>query len=84
MGIHINFAPTLDVNTNPNNPVIGTRSYGADPQNVARKGIAYSRGLEDNGVMAVAKHFPGHGNTSEDSHKTLPTVNLSADQLNEI
>jgi len=84
MGIHINFAPTLDVNTNPNNPVIGTRSYGANPQNVARKGIAYSRGLEDNGVMAVAKHFPGHGNTSEDSHKTLPTVNLSADQLNEI
>lgn len=84
MGIHINFAPTLDVNTNPNNPVIGTRSYGTDPHNVARKGIAYSRGLEDNGVMAVAKHFPGHGNTSEDSHKTLPTVNLSVDRLNEI
>jgi beta-glucosidase-like glycosyl hydrolase len=76
MGIHINFAPTLDVNTNPNNPVIGTRSYGTDPHNVARKGIAYSRGLEDNGVMAVAKHSRTR-NTSEESHKNIAYRNLS-------
>ncbi len=75
MGIHINFAPSIDVHSNPRNPVIGTRAFGEDPQNVARSGIAYARGLEENGVMAVAKHFPGHGDTSEDSHKTLPTIN---------
>lgn len=74
MGIHVNFAPVLDVNSNPVNPVIGYRSFGEDPQRVARLGIAYSRGLEDGGVLSVSKHFPGHGDTSVDSHKALPLV----------
>lgn len=78
MGIHINFAPDVDVNINPLNPVIGTRSFGDDPKVVAEKSIAYALGLEDGHVLSVAKHFPGHGDTSEDSHKTLPTV--SADK----
>lgn len=81
MGIHINFAPVLDVNNNSKNPVIGTRSFGDNPHQVAEKGIAYAQGLEDGGVMAVAKHFPGHGNTTEDSHKTLPTVFASRQEL---
>lgn len=80
-GIQVNFAPVLDVNDNHANPVIGTRSYGENPELVARHGIAYSKGLEDGGVLSVAKHFPGHGNTSQDSHKTLPTVNKSRSQL---
>ncbi len=75
MGIHVNFAPSIDVHSNPSNPIIGTRSFGENPQSVAKQGIAYAKGLEENGVMAVAKHFPGHGDTSEDSHKTLPTIN---------
>ena len=84
LGIHINFAPVLDVNSNPNNPVIGNRSFGENPEDVAIKGIAYARGLEDGGVMAVAKHFPGHGDTSEDSHKTLPTIAHSRERLDSI
>lgn len=80
-GIQVNFAPVLDVNDNPENPVIGTRSYGEAPELVARHGIAYSKGLEDGGVLSVAKHFPGHGNTSQDSHKTLPTINKNRSQL---
>ena len=74
MGIHVNFAPVLDVNSNPANPVIGYRSFSEDPKNVARLANAYSRGLEDGGVLSVGKHFPGHGDTSTDSHKELPTV----------
>lgn len=77
MGININFAPSVDVNSNPRNPVIGIRSYGEDPANVTRKAISYARGLEDGGVLSVAKHFPGHGDTNSDSHKTLPTVDHS-------
>ena len=73
-GIHVNFAPVLDVNSNPANPVIGYRSFGEDPQLVARLANAYSQGLEDGGVLSVGKHFPGHGDTSTDSHKELPTV----------
>lgn len=84
MGIHVNFAPSIDVHTNPLNPVIGTRSYGENPQEVARQGIAYARGLEENGVMAVAKHFPGHGDTSEDSHETLPTITHNTDRLEKV
>ncbi len=74
LGIHVNFAPVLDVNSNPANPVIGYRSFGEDPQKVSRLAIAYSQGLEDGGVLSVGKHFPGHGDTSTDSHKELPTV----------
>lgn len=82
MGIHVNFAPVLDVNDNPLNPVIGTRSYGEVPERVSSHGVAYARGLEDNGVLSTAKHFPGHGSTSTDSHKTLPQVTKSMRELN--
>lgn len=74
MGVQVNFAPVIDVNSNPRNPVIGKRSFGESVSNVSAKAIAYAKGLEAEGVMAVAKHFPGHGDTSEDSHKTLPLV----------
>ncbi len=83
-GIHVNFAPVMDVNSNPANPVIGYRSFGEDPERVAALGVAYSRGLEDGGVMAVAKHFPGHGDTSTDSHKELPTVDHSMETLRQV
>jgi beta-N-acetylhexosaminidase len=68
MGIHINFAPDMDVNSNVDNPVIGLRSFGENPEAVSEKGIAYARGLESTGILSVSKHFPGHGDTSEDSH----------------
>ncbi len=77
MGISVSFAPVVDVNNNPSNPVINTRAFGADPHRVATVAAAYSRGLQDNGVMAVMKHFPGHGNTSEDSHEQLARVRQS-------
>lgn len=83
MGIHVNFAPALDVNSNPSNPVIGYRSFGEDPDRVAKLGVMYSKGLEAGGVMAVAKHFPGHGDTSTDSHKTLPTITHDRKRLDE-
>lgn len=74
LGIHINFAPVLDLNSNPENPVIGNRSFGEGLELVTRKSIEYGKGLESNGVMAVGKHFPGHGDTAEDSHFTLPKL----------
>ncbi|MBQ9577105.1 MAG: serine hydrolase [Muribaculaceae bacterium] len=82
MGIQVNFAPVLDVNDNPLNPVIGNRSFGESPELVARHAIAFARGLEDGGVMAVGKHFPGHGSSSEDSHKTLPVINKTMQEIN--
>lgn len=81
MGIHINYAPDIDVNSNPKNPVIGIRSYGDDAESVARLGIAYSRGLLSQGVLPVGKHFPGHGDVESDSHKTLPVNNKSYQEL---
>ena len=84
LGVHINFAPVLDVNDNPDNPVIGTRSFGENPQSVSIKGNAYAKGLESQRIIAVGKHFPGHGNTSDDSHKTLPVVKLSKSQLEKV
>ena len=84
MGIHVNFAPSADVHTNPANPIIGTRAFGENPRRVARQAIAYARGLEDNGVMAVAKHFPGHGDTSDDSHHTLPLIAHNAARLDTV
>ncbi|MDR2815016.1 MAG: serine hydrolase [Prevotellaceae bacterium] len=74
LGIHVNFAPVADVNSAPDNPVINARSFGQNPQTVARKCLAYADGLQDNGVIACAKHFPGHGNTDKDSHSELPTL----------
>ena len=82
MGIQVNFAPVLDVNDNQDNPVIGNRSFGESPELVARHAIAFARGLEDGGVLAVGKHFPGHGSTSEDSHKTLPVINKTMQEIN--
>ena len=82
MGIQVNFAPVLDVNDNPLNPVIGDRSFGESPELVARHAIAFARGLEDGGVMAVGKHYPGHGASSEDSHKTLPVINKTLQEIN--
>lgn len=84
LGIHTNFAPVVDINLNPNNPVIGDRSFGEDKYNVAQKAIAYMEGMENNGIMACAKHFPGHGDTDKDSHKTLPSVSHNIDQLRSI
>lgn len=81
VGIHANFAPVLDVNNNPSNPVIGTRSFAEDVATVSRLGLAYAKGLEEGGVLSVAKHFPGHGNTRLDSHKTLPTIKGSKTSL---
>jgi beta-N-acetylhexosaminidase len=73
-GLHMALAPVLDVNVNPRNPIINTRSFGEDPQDVARFGAAVVRGLQDGGLLAVAKHFPGHGDTDQDSHLELPTI----------
>lgn len=74
MGIHMNFAPVVDVNNNPANPVIGMRSFGEDPKMVSLKGFAYANALQLNGIIATAKHFPGHGDTYLDSHYTLPSI----------
>ncbi|MFN4234235.1 MAG: glycoside hydrolase family 3 N-terminal domain-containing protein [Bacteroidia bacterium] len=75
LGIHVNFAPVVDVNNNPLNPVISNRSFGEDKELVTKKASAYMRGMQDNRVLANAKHFPGHGDTDSDSHKTLPIIN---------
>ena len=74
LGINVNFAPVLDVNTNSKNPVINFRSFGENPQKVANMGYAFIRGMQKNGVLAVGKHFPGHGDTQTDSHFNLPLV----------
>jgi beta-glucosidase-like glycosyl hydrolase/CubicO group peptidase (beta-lactamase class C family) len=74
LGIYVNFAPVVDVNSNPNNPVIGIRSFGDRAAEVSEKAGFYMRGMQDNGVMGVLKHFPGHGDTDADSHKALPTI----------
>jgi len=84
VGVHINFAPVLDINVNPENPVIGTRSFGEKRELVAEKGIAYAKGLESQNIIAVGKHFPGHGDTSDDSHKTLPLIKHDKKRLEEI
>lgn len=84
MGIQVNFAPDIDVNLNPDNPVIGYRSFGEDPDLVAQLGAAYSKGMWEGGVMPVGKHFPGHGDTSTDSHKTLPTINHTRQRLDDV
>jgi beta-glucosidase-like glycosyl hydrolase/CubicO group peptidase (beta-lactamase class C family) len=81
LGVHIDFAPDVDVNNNPANPIINSRSFGENKFLVSKLGIAYMRGLQSNGVMACAKHFPGHGNTSVDSHKDLPLIPITLEQL---
>lgn len=81
IGVNINFAPDVDINNNAFNPVIGDRSFGDNKYNVAKKGIAYMKGLQDGGVIACAKHFPGHGDTDTDSHLALPVINASKQRL---
>ena len=81
LGMHVNFAPVVDVNNNPANPVIGFRSWGENPAAVARDGRQYMRGMQDAGILAVAKHFPGHGDVDADSHLALPTVRVDRRRL---
>lgn len=81
LGVHINFAPVVDLNTNPNNPVIGFRSFGDNPMTVSKLASAFNEGLESEGIWGCAKHFPGHGNTFVDSHKDLPVVNHTPTSL---
>ena len=81
LGIQVNYAPDVDINNNPSNPVINERSFGQNKQRVIQHGIAYMKGLQDNGVMATAKHFPGHGDVSVDSHADIPVINKSMEQL---
>jgi len=84
LGIQVNFAPVADVNSNPQNPIIGVRSYGENPQMVALLSVHYMLGMQDGGLMTVAKHFPGHGDTNSDSHKVLPLVNHSKAMLDSV
>jgi len=84
LGIHINFAPDADINNNPNNPVINSRSFGELRENVAQKTYAYASALQNNRVLAVAKHFPGHGDTESDSHKSLPVIKASKSRLDSL
>jgi len=84
MGISVNFYPVVDVNNNPRNPIISIRSFGEDPAQVARMARAYIRGVQQNGQIATAKHFPGHGDTSSDSHLELAVIDVSEDRLNRI
>ncbi len=84
LGIHVNFAPVADVNNNPNNPVINDRSFGEQKTVVARKALAYMRGLQDEGVIACIKHYPGHGDTETDSHQDLPVLKFPYERLDSL
>lgn len=84
MGVNWDFAPVADVNTNPNNPIIGNRSFGSEVDNVVKSALAYSAGLQNSNVLAAIKHFPGHGDTSTDSHHDLPVVSHDLKRLNEV
>ena len=84
LGMHVNFAPVVDVNSNPDNPVIGYRAFGENKERVTQRAIAYMKGLQDNGIIANAKHFPGHGDTETDSHYTLPVIQHAEKRIWEI
>jgi beta-glucosidase-like glycosyl hydrolase len=84
IGVHVNYAPVVDINNNPNNPVIGFRSFGEDKDKVSAFGIAYMKGMQDAGIMACAKHFPGHGDVDVDSHLDLPVINKTMGQLDSL
>ncbi|TDX11274.1 glycoside hydrolase family 3 N-terminal domain-containing protein [Flavobacterium sp. S87F.05.LMB.W.Kidney.N] len=84
MGIHFNFAPVLDINTNPLNPIIGNRSFGESKTNVANRATALMKGIQSQGVLCTGKHFPGHGDTAVDSHKALPTVSFTKEHMDEV
>ncbi|MBM1106746.1 serine hydrolase [Aurantibacter crassamenti] len=84
LGVHINFAPVVDINTNPKNPIIGNRSFGEDRENVAKMGVAFTKGMESAGILSSGKHFPGHGDTATDSHHALPVLNFSRERLDSL
>ena len=84
LGVNINFAPVIDINSNPKNPIINNRSFGESVKNVSSLGLAYMQGLQENNILACAKHFPGHGDTDKDSHKTLPIIRHSKYRLKKI
>ncbi len=84
IGMHFNFGPVVDINTNPLNPIIGNRSFGEDKKNVTNKAIAFIKGQHSGGILSCGKHFPGHGDTAQDSHKTLPTINFDQKRLNNV
>jgi len=84
LGVHFNFAPVVDINTNPKNPIIGNRSFGEDRDNVTKKALAFMKGMQSAGVLANAKHFPGHGDTDSDSHLTLPTINFDEKRIDSV
>ncbi len=84
VGIHVPFAPVLDVNNNPDNPIINVRSFGEDPAQVAALGAAFVRGVQEHGAIATGKHFPGHGDTGEDSHLELPTIAVSRERMDSV
>lgn len=84
LGVHINFAPDVDININPKNPIIGNRSFGEDRDNVTEKGIAFMKGMHNAGILSSGKHFPGHGDTATDSHHALPIINFSRSRLDSI
>ncbi|TRZ42523.1 glycoside hydrolase family 3 N-terminal domain-containing protein [Robertkochia solimangrovi] len=84
LGVHINFAPVVDINTNPDNPIIGNRSFGENMEKVTELSLAFMEGMQSAGVLANAKHFPGHGDTDQDSHKTLPTISFDAERIDSI
>lgn len=81
MGLSMNYAPVLDINTNPNNPIIGNRSFGESEKIVSKMAISFMKGIHSSGILTSGKHFPGHGETDKDSHKTLPTINLSKKRI---
>ena len=84
LGVHINFAPVVDINTNSDNPIIGNRSFGEKKVNVTQKALAFMKGMQSVGILSTAKHFPGHGDTQTDSHKTLPTISFSKARIESI
>jgi beta-glucosidase-like glycosyl hydrolase len=84
IGIHMTYAPVVDVNINPDNPIINVRSFGEDPELVGRLAVPFIKGCQENGLIATAKHFPGHGDTSEDSHTVLPTVKADRERLDKV
>ena len=84
LGVHINFAPVIDINTNPENPIIGNRSFGEEKKNVTQKAVAFMKGMHREGILSNAKHFPGHGDTKTDSHKTLPTISFTKNRIDSV
>ena len=84
IGVHFNFAPVVDINNNPDNPVINMRSFGENKYNVTEKAYSYMKGMQDNGILTTLKHFPGHGDTNKDSHEELPVISHDRNRINDV